>query len=216
VNTGDIGGILVWCILDSCYTCIRESKPRQWSTLDFVSDWHNDDRPRRWQLWTPPVVNLPGLLPHWYLSHSNYGCRRLGICLSFLSWLDDLFAPMDASGSESIPQQCLGPNAPMSTTQGRCLGLGIYSPGVPATRRAAANGGRAMSRFGIYPPAVPTTRRAGSTTEEQCPALGIYPQECLRPDSPRSTTQGLCPGFAADGVWQLVPVPCGDCSVPMQ
>jgi hypothetical protein len=176
VNTGDIGGILVWCILDSCYTCIRESKPRQWSTLDFVSDWHNDDRPRRWQLWTPPVGNLPGLLPHWYLSHSNYGCRRLGICLSFLSWLDDLFAPMDASGSESTPssaydqtrrgqrrkgdvpvwestpQECLRPDSPRSTTEGRCPGLGIYPPAVPTTRRAEVNDARAMSRFGNLPP----------------------------------------------------------------
>jgi hypothetical protein len=173
VNTGDIGGILVWCILDSCYTCIRESKPRQWSTLDFFSDWHNDDRPRKRQLWTPPVGNLPGLLPHWYLSHSNYGCRRLGICLSFLSWLDDLFAPMDASGSESIPQQCLRPDSPRSTTQGRYL-----------------------SPSGLKE----------STT----------PRECLRPDVPSSlpAAEGRCPGLAADGVWQLVPVPCADCQCP--
>jgi hypothetical protein len=152
----------------------------------------------------------------------SYGRHRLGTCPGFFPIGIYRTVTTDAAGWESASASSrgsttcsrlwmqavrnlspssvpvwnrLGPNAPMSTTQGRCLGLGIYSPGVPATRRAAANGGRAMSRFGIYPPAVPTTRRAGSTTEEQCPALGIYPQECLRPDSPRSTTQGRCLGL---------------------
>jgi hypothetical protein len=156
VNTGDIGGILVWCILHGCYTCIRESKPRQWSTLDFFSDWHNDDRPRKRQLWTPPVGNLPGLLPHWYLSHSNYGCRRLGICLSFLSWLDDLFAPMGCHRLGIYPSSAYD-----RTRRGQRrkddVPVWNLSPSSAYYQTRRVNDGRAMSRFGNLPPVVPTT-----------------------------------------------------------
>jgi hypothetical protein len=49
-----------------------------------------------------------------------------------------------------------------------------------------------------------------------CHRFRIHPQQCLLPDAPRSTAEGLCPGFATDGVWQLVPVPCADCPVAAQ
>jgi hypothetical protein len=118
--------------------------------------------------------------------------------------------------------------------------FGESTPAVPTTGLAEVNDARAISRFGNLLPAVPTTRRAGSTTQGRYPGLGIYPsspydrtrrgqrrkgdvsvwestpRECLRPDAPRLTAEGRCPGFAADGVWQLVPVPCADCPVAAQ
>jgi hypothetical protein len=108
-------------------------------------------------------------------------------------------------------------------------------PVVPTTRLAEVNDARAMSRSGnllpqecLRPDAPGQRRKSNVPLWESTPSsaydqtrrgqrrkgdVSVWestPRECLRPDAPRLTAEGRCPGLAADGVWQLVPVPCAD------
>jgi hypothetical protein len=157
--------------------------------------------------------------------NGSYGRHRLGTCPGFFPIGIYRTVTTDAAGWESASASSRG-----STTCSR-LWDATGSESTPSSAYDQTR--RGQRRKGDVPvwestPAVPTTRLAevnDASAYDQTrrgqrrkgvPVWESTPQQCLRPDSPRSTTEGRCPGFAADGVWQLVPVPCADSPVAAQ
>jgi hypothetical protein len=145
----------------------------------------------------------------------SYGRHRLGTCPGFFPIGIYRTVTTDAAGWESTSASSRG-----STTCSRLWMQAVrnLSPSSAYDQTRRVNDGRGeCPALGIYPPAVPTTRtRRGQRRKGDVSVWESTPRECLRPDAPRLTAEGRCPGLAADGVWQLVPVPCADSPVAAQ